>query len=56
MRPALDQSTAPGTAPGAVPSHPHRRQHPTAAPVLRERDVWRAVAANLLATLRPWSR
>ena len=53
MRPVLEHRTAPGPAPGAVPSLP---QHPIAAPVLRERDFWRAVAACVLATLTPWPR
>ena len=53
MRPALDHRTAPGPVPGAVSSHP---TDPVAAPPLRERDYWRAVAASALATLRPWLR
>ena len=43
-----DDHTAPGPAPGAVPSDP---------PVLLgERDFWRAVAHTVLATLRSWPR
>ena len=41
--------TAPGTPPGAVSFHP------TVAPI-SGRDFWRAVAADLLATLWPWPR
>ena len=52
MRPVLDERTAPDPASGAVSFHPT----PTSAPPLRERDFWRAVAASLLVTLRPWSR
>ncbi len=43
-----DDSTAPGTAPGAVPCAP--------TSLLGEADFWRAVAHTLLATLRPWPR
>ena len=50
MRPVLDERTAPDDASGAV------RFHPSSAPRLRERDFWRAVAASLLATLKPWLR
>ncbi len=53
MRPALDDRTAPDAPSGAVPLHP---TDAAAAPPLRERDFWRAVAACALATLRPWSR
>ena len=52
MRPALDERTAPDPASGAVSFHPAQ----PAAPPLRERDYWRAVAASALATLRPWLR
>jgi hypothetical protein len=52
MKPALDERTAPGPAPGAVPFHPEH----LATPLLRDRDFWRAVLAAALATLRPWSR
>jgi len=54
MKPALDERTAPGPAPGAVTFHPDHAI--TATPPLRERDFWRAVAAAALATLRPWQR
>jgi hypothetical protein len=57
MSPTLEQRTAPDTASGAVPLHPHI---PVAdrvtTPPLSERDFWVAVRATVLATLRPWSR
>ena len=53
MSPALDERTAPDAPSGAVPFHPDAT---VAAPRLPERDFWRAVAANALATLRSWSR
>jgi len=59
MRPALDEHTAPDLAPGAVsfePTRSTRTAHATTAPRLRERDFWRAVAASVLATLKPWLR
>jgi hypothetical protein len=51
MRPALDERTAPDPPSGAVSFHPD-----TDVPTLRERDFWRAVAAQALATLRAWPR
>ena len=45
-----EKGTAPGHAPGAVSSHAPMEHR------LTERDFWRAVAASLLATLRPWPR
>lgn len=57
MSRALDERTAPDTASGAVLFHPVPHLVSGArAPVLSERDFWRAVAATALATLRPWSR
>ena len=53
MRPALDERTAPDLVSGAVSFHPNRLP---ALPTLSERDFWRAVAATVLATLRPWLR
>ena len=53
MRPALDERTAPDPASGAVSFHPETT---LATPPLRERDFWRAVAASVLVTLRPWLR
>ncbi|NHA66914.1 hypothetical protein [Phycicoccus flavus] len=51
MRTGSDTATrtAPGPASGAVPA-------PAPAPELRARDFWRAVAADLVATLVPWPR
>jgi hypothetical protein len=45
-----EKGTAPGRAPGAVSCHE------VADLLLSEREFWRAVAASLLATLRPWPR
>ena len=59
MRPALDERTAPDRGSGAVSfrsPRTTRAAHPTTAPRLRERDFWRAVAASVLATLKPWLR
>jgi hypothetical protein len=59
MRPALDERTAPDPASGAVSfrsTSTTRTAHPATAPRLRERDFWRAVAASVLATLKPWLR
>lgn len=61
MRPALDERAAPDPVSGAVSFHPHRPERvrpdqPPAVPALAERDFWRAVAASLLVTLRPWLR
>jgi hypothetical protein len=65
MSPVLDRRTAPDPASGAVsfrPSQVTNTTHAsgttpsTPAPPLRERDVWRAVAASVLATLRSWLR
>ncbi len=53
MRPVLDESTAPDPASGAVS---FRQDLLPAVPSLDERDVWRAVGASLLATLRSWLR
>lgn len=54
MSPVLDQRTAPDVVSGAVAFHPAATTvHPTGAPPMRERDFWRAVAASVLATLRP---
>ena len=52
MRPVLDERTAPDPASGAV-SFPLTQ---ATTPRLRERDYWRAVAATVLATLKPWLR
>ncbi|WP_157622609.1 hypothetical protein [Nostocoides sp. Soil756] len=43
--------TAPDTASGAVPAHPQ-----VTVPPVRGRDFWRAVVADVLATLAPWPR
>ncbi|WP_299440973.1 hypothetical protein [uncultured Phycicoccus sp.] len=43
--------TAPDAASGAVPA-----SGPTAVPVLRARDFWRAVVSAALDTLTPWPR
>ena len=56
MRPALDERTAPDRGSGAVSFRSPRTTHTTTAPRLRERDFWRAVAASVLATLKPWLR
>jgi hypothetical protein len=57
MTPALDERTAPDAASGAVLFHPSSTTGaPGALPPLRARDFWRAVAATVLATLRPWPR
>ena len=59
MRPALDERTAPDPASGAVSfrsTSTTRTAHPATATRLRERDFWRAVAASVLATLKPWLR
>jgi len=56
MRPALDERTAPDPASGAVSFRSPRTTHTTTAPRLRERDFWGAVAASVLATLKPWLR
>ena len=55
MNPALDERAAPDPASGAVSFHPTTHiAGPVTTPPLRERDFWRAVAAGVLATLRPW--